>query len=183
MAESSRLRLLFLRHLSKPAHNRPIYQAIAKRQVRSILEMGVGTGERALRMIEAATAHSPAEQVRYTGVDLFEACRPQAEAISLISAHRMLHATGARVQLVPGDPLAALARVANGLGATDLVIVSRDVDAEAMDRAWFYVPRILHGESLVLVEASTPEGEIDLRAMPQAEIDRRSAARFVRKAA
>ena len=40
LAETSRLKALFLRHFSKPAYDRLVYQAIARSRVRSILELG-----------------------------------------------------------------------------------------------------------------------------------------------
>lgn len=184
MADTSRMRLLFLRHFSKPAIFRPIYQAIAKRRISSILELGLGTGERAMRMIEAALAHTPPEQVRYTGVDLFEARpHPAAPGITLKKAHRSLHATGVPVRLVPGDPFSALARVANTLGPTDLIVVSDDQDPAAIAKAWFYVPRILHSDSLVLIETRSPSGEMAIREIVAAEIGRLASAGVRRKAA
>ena len=47
--------------------------------MRSILEMGIGDGQRALRILELASQHCPASEIRYTGVDLFEA-NPSGEA-------------------------------------------------------------------------------------------------------
>jgi hypothetical protein len=56
------------------------------------------------------------------------------------------------VQLVPGDPYSALARTANSLPDIDLMLVDADQDAESLSQAWFYAPRMLHEESLVLIE-------------------------------
>ena len=173
MAHTSRLRAIFLRHLSKPAYNRPIYQAIASRKAASILELGMGTGRRALGMIEAAAEHLPVAEVRYTGVDLFEARHAtEGHVVTLKQAHRLLQATGARVQLAPGDPQTALARVANRLGRTDLVVISHDVEPSSLAAAWFYLPRMMHDKSLVFIEENSSSGGIVVRQICRDDIER-----------
>jgi hypothetical protein len=96
------LRLLNLRYFSKPIADRPIYRAICRHRVQKIVELGIGDGRRALRMIQAAqlaskrdcpnfrgqhcaakagengtvpltASRSPA--VQYVGMDLFEGRR------------------------------------------------------------------------------------------------------------
>jgi hypothetical protein len=123
-----------------------------------IVELGIGDGARARRMIAAALRwHSPSE-IHYSGIDLFEArprCRP---GMTLKQAHQFLCQTGVRLRLLPGDPYSALARQANTLGGTDLVVIASDVDLESLARAWFYLPRMLHPESLVLCEEPTQHG-------------------------
>ena len=184
MAGSNRLRVLYLLHLSKPPHNRGVYRTIYRRKVRTILELGVGSGERAVRMIEAARWQTPARQIQYTGVDLFESgADANGLSLTLKGAHRLLQTTGAKIRLVPGDPFAAMARTANGLGPTDLVIVSAGLDRGSLDRAWFYLPRVLHPASVVLEELRTPSGELVLRPVGPREIDERSTLNVRRRAA
>jgi len=110
-------------------------------------------GVRALGMIQVAARYNPARRVHYVGIDRFES-RGEAEGpgLSIKMAHQILGQTGAQIQLVPGCPLDALARKANGLRETDLLVVAADQDAESLALAWFYVPRMLHGQSLVLVQ-------------------------------
>jgi hypothetical protein len=205
---TSRLRSLYLSHLSKPASDRPIYRLVNRRRIRRIVELGVGLGGRAVRMIEAAAFHGPVGDVRYTGIDLFEdrtgsegpgmplktahrllkatGARIQLVPMPLKTAHRLLKATGARIQLVPGDPFTALSRVANGLGGTELVIISAGYDPESLARAWFYLPRMLGEGSQVLVEqAQGPEGRVAVRAVREeriAELAATSSDRFRRAA-
>ena len=156
MAIRTRLRLLYLLHLSKPAYNRPVYRAISQGGVCTILELGLGKGQRALRMIEVAGGPTSIDRVSYTGVDLFEARAPGAgPRLTLKEAHRLLRPTGARIRLLPGDPLAALRPVVNGLERIDLVIVSLGLDAASLARTWYYLPRVLHSRSLVMVEEPT----------------------------
>jgi hypothetical protein len=150
---ASRLRYLYLAWLSGPSCQRRLYRLIRRQQIRSIVEIGVGRASRAVRMIEVAQGTPPAGVVRYTGIDSFE-LRGAGEppGVSLKEAYRLLKPTGARVQLVPGDPLSALARVANNLLETELVIISADQDPAAMAQAWFYVPRMLGKRSVVVLE-------------------------------
>jgi hypothetical protein len=184
---TSRLRSLYLSHLSKPASDRPIYRLVNRRRIRRIVELGVGLGGRAVRMIEAAAFHGPIGDVRYTGIDLFEdRTGSEGPGMPLKTAHRLLKATGARIQLVPGDPFTALSRVANGLGGTELVIISAGYDPESLARAWFYLPRMLREGSQVLVEqAQGPEGRLAVRAVREeriAELAATSSDRFRRAA-
>ena len=173
MSIINRLKSIHLSHFSKPPAERPIYRAIAKQQIRSIVELGVGTGVRSRQMIEQARRCSNTGEVRYTGIDLFETRGDGVPVgLPLIKAHRMLKATGASVQLVPGDPFSALARVANSLGRTDLVVISADQEERPLQRAWFYLPRVLHEGSVVFIEEPGKGGpQYALRQMTRDEID------------
>jgi hypothetical protein len=180
-----RLKSIHLSYFSKPSADRPVFRAIVKRRVTSIVELGIGTGVRSRRLIEQAQRCDGAGKIRYTGIDLFETRESDvAVGLPLIEAHRMLKATGARVQLVPGDLFSALARVANELGGTDLVIISADQDEQLLQRAWFYLPRILHEGSVIFIE-EPGEGDAPntLRQMSQDEIERLASPGTRRRAA
>lgn len=182
----SRLKLLYLTHFSKPIADRAIYRAIGRLRPKLILEIGVGSGSRALRMIGQLQLLDPTLELRYVGIDQFEA-RPKTEAthLTLKEAHSLLRATPAKVQVVPGDPLSALSRVANSLKDVDLVIVSHDQQGESLDRAWFFLPRTLHDKTLVLQEVSAGEGSkvpTKFVTVERSEVETR-ARQFVRKKA
>lgn len=148
-----RLKYFQLAYFSRPKSDRAIYRAIRRCRACKIVEMGIGDGRRAERMIRLAQSWSEGRPVRYTAIDPFELRAQEAgPGLSLKNAYRKLKATGARVQVVPGDPLPALARVANSLIGTDLVLISADQDEASLDAAWFYVPRMLHDGSQVLFE-------------------------------
>ena len=154
MSILNRLKSIHLNYFSTPSAERLVFRVIAKQRICSMVELGIGTGQRSRRMIEQAQRSSPVAEIRYTGVDAFEGRDSEvAVGLPLIEVHRMLKATSARVQLVPGDPFTALARTANSLPGTDLVLISADQDAESVSRAWFYLPRMLHDASVVLVES------------------------------
>jgi hypothetical protein len=154
-----RLKYLHLAYFSRPKQDRPIYRIIRRCHVRNIVEMGIGDGSRAQRMVRLARSWSGNQPVRYTAIDPFELrSGDDSPARSLKAAYRTLKATGARVQVVPGDPLAALARVANALTNTDLLLISADQDDASLQSAWFYVPRMLHERSHVLFEEIDERG-------------------------
>ena len=116
MPSASRLRTFYLSYLSKPSSNRPIYRAIRRYRPRKILELGVGFGARAVRMIEVAGRFCPVGEIQFTGLDLFEArSAVDGSGVTLKMAHRLLRSAGARIQLVPGELSSGLARVANAV--------------------------------------------------------------------
>lgn len=135
-------------------------------------------------MIEVAASTTPTGEVRYTGIDAFEArSASDGPGLSLKAAHRLLKRTGARIQLVPGDPFAALARIANSVGPTDLVVISHRIEPGSLERAWFYLPRTLHANSLVLEERHLPSGELSLREMTPEDLANLAGGRPDRRAA
>ncbi len=113
----------------------------------------------------------------------------QPAGLSLKEAHRVLHNTGARVQLVPGDPFSALARTANSLPDIDLMLLDADHDVDSMSKAWFYVPRMLRESSLILVESNagvddkTGERLTRWDGLDRKTIDQRAASGGRRRAA
>lgn len=149
-----------LLYLSKPASDRTALRAICKHRCKSLLEIGVGNGQRAQRLIETAALNQPVAEIHYTGIDLFEGRSPQHPGLSLRDAFRQLKATGAQIRLIPGDPYSALSRMANSLGQVDLVLISADQLGANLERAWFYVPRILATDSCVLQEQAAEDGHI-----------------------
>ena len=183
--QSARVRSFFLAYLSRPAHERPIYQLIRRHRLRRIVELGVGPARRAARMIEAAATAAPGEGVVYSGVDLFELRSSQdGPGLSLKGAHRHLVATGAKVRLLPGDPLSALSRSVNMLGTADLVVISGDQDRTAIERSWKFIERLLHSQSHVLLqEADEKHAAGRFRAIPRDEIRELAAARYDRRRA
>jgi hypothetical protein len=168
----SRIRLFWSCHLSKPQSNRPVYREIRRCHARKIVELGVATGQRAVRMIEVAKLASPGQEIHYIGVDPFEG-RSEADGpgLTLKAAHQLLRRDGVRVQLVPGDPAESLVRVANSLGKIDLLIVPSALELASFARMWFFVPRLLHEQSLVFVEHPSENGETRLEVKPRCEID------------
>ncbi len=180
----SHLRLLYVSCFSTPQSDRSIYQAIRRHKVRKIVELGVGSGHRALRMIEVARLASPRQDISYVGMDLFEGrSELDGPGLSLKAAYQFLRGVGARVQLVPGIPAESLVRTANSLGKIDLLIVPAELDSPSPSRAWLFVPRMLHQRSVVFVEQAADNGQRALHVKPAAEIERMAAVGARRRAA
>ncbi|MBS0210785.1 MAG: hypothetical protein JSS27_17730 [Planctomycetes bacterium] len=168
---------------AKPAHERVLLRAIWEAGVARILELGLGNGQRAKRLIELAQSRSPEAQIAYSGIDLFEMRKPEHGAgMSLKLAHRHFTATGARVRLLPGDPFSALSAAANSLGPHDLVLIGADQNAAALEKTWFYVPRVLSPEAQVFVESRTGDEPV-WEPLARQEIERRAVRTPHRRAA
>jgi len=164
--------------------DRALYRAIRKGRFSSVLEIGIGSIDRARNMIQIAAMGREPDHVSYAGIDLFET-RPMeaAQRLSLKGTHQALRGTGARIRLIPGEVYSALARTANELVGRDLLIISADHDTAALDRAWFYVPRLLHADSQVFLEVRDADSDTSsYRRVPRIEIER-LAATYDRRAA
>lgn len=161
----------YLCWFSNPKADRELYRAIRRNRVRQIVELGIDSIERTQRMIRLASRLSPegAGSIKYASVDLFDARGAAQQALRLKDAHRMLVSTGASVRLIPGDVLSGLARGANQLNDTDLLIVSSTWAPELLERAWHYVPRML--ASSPQIYAATDDG---FRSVGREEIERRA---------
>ena len=184
MLISSRLRSLYVRYLSKPKLNRPAYRAIHRHGPKKIVELGVGDGRRALQMIKIATQSTPRQDIHYVGIDLFEDQPASSEpGLPLKAAYQLLRGTGARVQLIPGDPPDALMQHANSLGKVDLLVISAKQGEAMSSKVWFFVPRLLHAASLVYVEETLADGQRALCFRPRDEIDRLATVALGRRAA
>jgi predicted O-methyltransferase YrrM len=153
LRRTSRWKVYCLSYLSKPTSDRLIYRAIFHKKPRRILELGIAQGRRALRMIDACARFAERSDVQYTGMDRFEdRAEIDGPGLPLIAAHRILKQCGARIKLIPGDPLRNLAQAANDLGQFDLLVISPQTELDRLNRIWYFVPRLLNPQSLVLLE-------------------------------
>ncbi len=150
----SKVKRAWLVHVAKPVGETFVYRAACDRPVKRVMEIGVGTGERTLKLIKLLSEMTPAAELAYFGVDLFEARETAGmpPGQSLKEMHRLLKTTGCRVQLIPGDPFAALARTANTIQQLDLVVINQEQQGESLERAWFYLPRMLAPPARIIVE-------------------------------
>lgn len=168
------LKYIYLAYLSKPAADRAIYRHVREHKPRAIVEIGVGQASRTERMLQLLLRDVAAADVRYTGIDMFEARPAESPGLALKQAHAQLKSFGVKVQLVPGDPAMALARAANGLKNTDLLIISHDQDPASLAKAWTFVPRMLHPGSHVFLEtADAAGGPTRFVPLSMAEIEQR----------
>ena len=141
-----------------------------------MVELGIGTGQRAVHIIEVLKEFHETRDIRYTGIDLFEA-RTAADGpgISLREAHRLLKATGARIQLAPGLAGEALSRIANGVSHVDVLVISGHIAAEHIPRAWFFLPRMIHAGTQVFQETLSADGSTAMRLLDPREVERLAA--------
>lgn len=183
LSAGSIIRSTWLFYFAQPAHDRPLLKAIHAKPIRSVVELGVGQGQRTARIFEVLLWKPENLPLRYTGIDLFESRPKNAPGLSLKKAFGQIRAEGVKVQLVPGDPLQALQRSANGLPNTDLVLIAADQDRASLAEAYRFLPRMLHEQSQVWLEEPAAGGKLAWRQIPLAEIHQQAARRPARRAA
>ena len=172
MAGLGLVRRLWLTRLSQPAAERPLYRHVLAQRPRRILEIGLGMLDRSERLLRAAAGGS--EPVHFVGLDRFEGRAPSdPPGVSLKTAHKRLHALG-RIQLVPGNADAALARLCNHLGTFDLVLVSADTDERHLERAWLFLQRITTPATTLFLETRSGTAAT-WRVVPRQRLDELAA--------
>jgi hypothetical protein len=148
-----------------------------------MIEIGMGEISRAAAMIEVAQRFAGEKKVWYTGIDLFEARPAGRTAMSLKEAYRILRGTEAGIRLVPGAPASSLASAANAHPSTDIILIGGDVAESDLNGAWFYVPRMLHENSIVLTERQEADGRVTFNRITRSQIGDWAARESVRRAA
>jgi len=177
MAAIGWLGAVWLGRLSQPAGERLVHRHVLRHGPGRILEVGLGTLVRTERMLRAAAR--AAGEVTYVGLDRFEGrAAGDPPGVPLKQAHCRLAPLG-RVRLVPGNADTSLSRLCNQLGTFDLVLVSADNDQRHLERAWFFLQRLLTPTSTVLVE---PAGGGEWKILPRARIDELAARTVVKRA-
>jgi hypothetical protein len=152
VAAASWLKYAFLAHFSKPRTGRQLFRLVKVHKISRIVEIGIGSLERTTEMISVAQRYAGSEPVSYTGLDWFDARDAELPRLTLKEAHRGLQHTGASVRLVPGDPGRSVASIANAHQHTQLLLLSSTVAESQLAPAWFYFPRMVDGQSIVLRE-------------------------------
>jgi len=186
LSVGSLIRSSYLLYFSQPAADRALFKALKGRPIRAIVELGVGLGGRTERVLEVAAWRRECLPLRYTGIDLFDSRPPGQPQLTLKQAFAGLRATGATIRLVPGDPHSALARMANALVGTDLLLVAAGQDADSLARAWRYIPRMIHPQTLIFQqEAGQGASKQSWRLVRPADIDKlaEAAGKAIRRAA
>ena len=153
MTAASTLTSLYLMWFARPKCDRALFRRIGTSKPMRIVEIGLGDGSRGQSAILLAQRYTQSP-VSYCGIDLFEAS-PESSPLTLKQAHHKLCRTGAKIRLVPGDPCSALARTANFLIGTDLLIVDHTVSAEQLSKAEDFLPRMLHAETVIATYVTT----------------------------
>jgi hypothetical protein len=177
------LKYCYLAYASQPKGERELYRLVKARRVSRIVEVGISSMMRTTRLIEVAQRYASESKVCYTGLDWFDARASELSQLSLKQTHCALQSTGAQVRLVPGPPGNSLAAVANSHQNTDLIIISPPVSDDDLQRAWFYVPRMLRDKSVVLREHVLADGQPAFAKLSASELAERAAHSGSRRAA
>ena len=161
MSMLHRVKCLYRVYFSRPKSSRILYRAVRDLRATRIVEFGITDPERSLKLIQMAVdMHQGPKgdaQISYTAIDSFDARSQSQSPLTLKQAHRYFNSSGAKVQFVPGLMSEGLARTANTLLGTDLVIFAEDAAPQSDSRLWFFLPRLLHAKSCVL--QAQDEGE------------------------
>jgi len=188
VAAASWFRYSFLAYFSRPKSVRQLYRLVKRQQFCRIVEIGIADLDRSVSIVEVAQRYAAGKTVLFTGIDWFEARAQEMKPLTLKSAYRALHATGAKVRLAPGAPGRSLAAAANAHQNTDLILIAASVPDSELATAWFYVPRMLHERSEVIREVLSPGGEWSFERITASEVAERAGqgavtAGFRRRAA
>lgn len=151
---------LYCRYFSQPTGERILFRHMLRQRPSRIVEIGMGDGSRAIRIAEFLRRTAPDHELKFFGIDLFEAGPYAAEGWSLKVAHQLLKQQGAQARLFPGDPLSVLNRQANGLTNTDLLLIGDELNEEEYESCWRFLPRMLSDQTAVFV-AELEGGEED----------------------
>ena len=141
--------------LAKPKCDRALFRRVRTHKPIRIVELGIDI-VRAQRVIALAQRYAE-EQVQYCGIDLFEA-RTAGPRLKLKNIHNQLTKTGAKVRLVPGELAHAIARTANILPNTDLLIVAGEHSQDALKSIFSFLPRMLHSETSIARYTEAADG-------------------------
>ena len=122
-------------------------------------------------MIAIANKFSGSNQVRYTGIDLFDARETPDSALKLLDVHKEFSALNAKIQLVPGRLNEAIPRIANTHLRTDLILISGEYQKDEINSCWEFFPRMLCATSILLLQAP---GDLDggFQTLTRMELER-----------
>ena len=178
MARLSWVQRLYWRYLSNPVSERALIQHVIETPIASILEIGIGSGERIKRILPLRTLVEGVTQLRYVGVDAFESASPGVPHMNLKAAHRMLAESGVKAHLIPGEPTNALSRVAHTVLPSDLIIIDGNWGTETQQSRAItdWLPRLCHSKSTIFA-ASVQGGDLKLVALPATAAEQTSVKR------
>lgn len=167
MTRLSWLQRLYWRYLSKPANERDLFLHVLENPIGSILEIGIGSGERAKRLLPLCTKSEGVAQIRYAGVDPFESAAAGQPHLNLKQAHRMLAELGVKAHLIPGEPQSALPRVVSMVQPSDLILIDGNWDdgSDAANAIKNWLPRLSHSGTAIFA-SSTVGGQFVRQATP-----------------
>lgn len=142
-----------------PKRYRNIYRAIKAIKPKQIMEIGVWTGERSIRMLEVAKRYYPADQISYYGFDLFEDLSDEQLASEVskkppTKAHiqEKLEKTGANIHLYKGNTLETLPQEISRLPKMDFIFIDGGHSLETIQNDWDYARKLMHEKTVVIFD-------------------------------
>jgi hypothetical protein len=169
MSRPTWLQKIYWTRFAKPIEERELFKQLISRPISSILEIGVGDGQRMRRLANLVQPSAGCEQVRYIGTDEFESAQDSQRHLSLKQAHQLASQLGFKASLIPGDSHSAIPRVAHKLGASDLLIIEGGIDpAQPLaSTLGTWLNRLAHSDSVVLAcqEQGQPLQLVDLQQL------------------
>ncbi|MFO1063662.1 MAG: hypothetical protein U0892_07335 [Pirellulales bacterium] len=142
----------YWQRLAKPATERELFRLLMARPVASVMEIGIGSGERMKRVAQLIQLPAGTEQLRYVGVDSFESSEDGRAHLTLKQAHQQASQLGFRAVLIPGDIKSAVQRAAHKSGAMDLIIIDGHLDPAAVTAGPVapWLGHITHASSIIM---------------------------------
>ncbi|MBM3281257.1 MAG: class I SAM-dependent methyltransferase [Candidatus Harrisonbacteria bacterium] len=142
-----------------PKRYRNIYRILQKTRPKRIMEIGVWTGERSIRMIETLKKYYAADAIDYYGFDLFEDLSDE-QLVSEVSKkpptkaqiQEKLEKTGANIHLFKGNTLETLPRETQSLPKMDFVFLDGGHSLETIENDWKYVKELMHEKTVVIFD-------------------------------
>ena len=159
MSRLTWIQRVYWTRFSKPISDRELVRQLVANPIASLLEIGIGRGQRMQRIAQLVTLTADTERLRYIGVDEFEAAQNSHQHLSLKTAHQLASQVGFKVSLIPGDLKSAMPRVAHKFGPSDLIVIDGGLDPVQPNSSLIapWLNRIAHDQSIVLACAQPGE--------------------------
>ncbi len=157
-----------LLHLSKPAGDRLLYKSVRGQTIASVLEINLASMQRTTQLIGWLRQQGNTGPIRYAAIGMFEMA-DSGPKLGLKDFHQQLSALGVKPLPIPGTAAQGLPRVANTLGAIDLVIFEGDREQLHDPLLQPLLARITHQKSIVL--ARDGQAALSLVQLDQQQAD------------
>ena len=180
VAAASRLEFAQYCYFLRPVAERALHRLIQKRKPGTVIEIGLGDGERSVRLIKSVLRFRP-HGGRYYGIDPFEANADRPH-ISLKEAYLRLRRLQCEATFFPGHPAIVIPNVANQITDVELLVVGPEVDASDLVDTFPFWPRMLDKGGVVAQYDAAAEkylvlswDDVTERARQQTRQQRRAA--------
>lgn len=145
----------------RPRRYRQLLAIAAERKPKSIIEIGVFQGQRAIELIDAASLHAPVNTITYFGFDLFEGLTPELLKSELSktpdpkdAVTKRLEGTGAQAEVVAGFTQQTIPdlREQGRLANADLIFIDGGHAIDTIRSDWRNLEPLMHDDSVVVFD-------------------------------